>query len=169
MTESSSFFHLFFDWNFLLVFAPQAVRHSEIQHVLTNALVEIKPVKLLLCCTSFLWCLHPYDAFSAFNACHSCFYKGQPVCSWATSFPISAGFTLGAFVSSGWQNFISVFRFEFWMEVWEIVACVAVEPTLLKIDSSTWFWLVSKNYLWFVLKKNYLKHFMLQDLFGATD
>ncbi|XP_054671732.1 eukaryotic translation initiation factor 1b isoform X1 [Grus americana] len=38
-------------------------------------------------------------------------------------------YSLGAFVSSGWQNLITVFRFEFRMEAWEIVACMAVEPT----------------------------------------
>lgn len=39
-------------------------------------------------------------------------------------------YAYGAFILSGWQNLISVLRFEFWMEVWETVACVAVEHEL---------------------------------------
>lgn len=39
-------------------------------------------------------------------------------------------YAYGAFVPSRWQNLISVLRFEFWMEVWEIVACMAVECEL---------------------------------------
>lgn len=38
-------------------------------------------------------------------------------------------YSFGAFRSNGWQNLTNVFRSEFWMEVWEIVACLNIEPT----------------------------------------
>lgn len=88
---------------------------SEIQHVLTHAVVEIKPVKLPSAVLLFLWCLHSRDAFSGFNVL---------VILVSTRVRLSTAeplllllllkfYSFGVFVLSGWQNLITVLGLSF--------------------------------------------------------